>query len=79
MIERFPDLLQKFQAVYEESNLVQVAKVLRPLTLGLILDFFHSRTNALLYEYSSPMDMYKHLASLRSRDDENSENRVRNP
>lgn len=66
VIERFPDLVQRFQAVYEESILVQVAKVLRPLTLGIILAICHSRTNALLYGYSAPMDVYKHLAGLRN-------------
>ncbi|GLJ37297.1 hypothetical protein SUGI_0756550 [Cryptomeria japonica] len=64
VIERFPDLVHRFQRVHEESLAFVVAKILRPLVLGFILAVFHSRTNALLYGYSAPVEVYKHLASL---------------
>ncbi|KAH9309168.1 hypothetical protein KI387_037079, partial [Taxus chinensis] len=66
VIERLPDLVQRFQTVHEESLAFTVAKFLRPLLLGFILAICHSRTNALLYGYSSPVEVYKHLAGLRN-------------
>lgn len=41
--------------------LKQVAKLVRPLVLGLILCASHSRTFSLLNGYSAPLQIYRHL------------------
>lgn len=43
------------------DRLKQVAKILRPVFLGLILCASHSRTFSLLHGYSGPLVIYKHL------------------
>lgn len=40
---------------------MQIAKVLRPLVLGLILWASHARTFSLINGYSAPLMIYKHL------------------
>uniref|UniRef100_A0A0D6R9T7 Mannosyltransferase n=1 Tax=Araucaria cunninghamii TaxID=56994 RepID=A0A0D6R9T7_ARACU len=64
VLERFPDLVHKFETVHEESLSFVIAKIVRPLLLGFILAVCHSRTNALLYGYSAPMEVYKHMGGL---------------
>ncbi|KAK8956345.1 Dol-P-Man:Man(6)GlcNAc(2)-PP-Dol alpha-1,2-mannosyltransferase [Platanthera guangdongensis] len=60
VIDSFPDLFRdRFSS--EESFLVKVAKVLRPIFLGLILSLSHSRTFSVLHGYSGPSVIYKHL------------------
>lgn len=39
----------------------QVAKILRPVVLGIILCLSHGRTFSLIHGYSAPMEIYKHL------------------
>ncbi|KAK8936030.1 Dol-P-Man:Man(6)GlcNAc(2)-PP-Dol alpha-1,2-mannosyltransferase [Platanthera zijinensis] len=60
VIDSFPDLFRdRFSS--EESFLVKVAKVFRPIFLGLILSLSHSRTFSVLHGYSGPSVIYKHL------------------
>ncbi|PKU82316.1 dol-P-Man:Man(6)GlcNAc(2)-PP-Dol alpha-1,2-mannosyltransferase [Dendrobium catenatum] len=60
VIDIFPDIFRdRFST--EESFMVKVAKVLRPVFLGLILCASHSRTFSLLHGYSGPLVIYKHL------------------
>lgn len=60
VIDSFPDFFRdKFST--QESFMVKVAKVLRPIFLGLILSVSHSRTFSLLHGYSGPLVVYKHL------------------
>lgn len=40
---------------------MQVAKVLRPVILGLILYASHARTFSLTHGYSAPLEVYKIL------------------
>lgn len=40
---------------------MQIAKILRPLALGLILCASHARTFSLINGYSAPIEIYKHL------------------
>ncbi|MQL98600.1 hypothetical protein Taro_031312 [Colocasia esculenta] len=60
VIESFPDLFCNKYAV-EDSTIVWIAKVLRPVILSLILCASHSRTFSLLHGYSAPLEIYKHL------------------
>ncbi|PKA51648.1 Dol-P-Man:Man(6)GlcNAc(2)-PP-Dol alpha-1,2-mannosyltransferase [Apostasia shenzhenica] len=60
VIDTFPDIFRDRFSI-EESFLVKVAKVLRPVFLGLILSASHSRTFSLLHGYSAPLVIYKHL------------------
>lgn len=49
---------------FHDQNLImsmQIAKVLRPLVLGLILWASHARTFSLINGYSAPLVIYKHL------------------
>ncbi|XP_020593452.1 dol-P-Man:Man(6)GlcNAc(2)-PP-Dol alpha-1,2-mannosyltransferase [Phalaenopsis equestris] len=60
VIDSFPDIFRD-RFSNEESLTVKVAKVLRPVFLGLILCASHSRTFSLLHGYSGPLVIYKHL------------------
>ncbi|KAH7652889.1 alpha-1,2-mannosyltransferase protein [Dioscorea alata] len=60
VIESFPDLFRDKYAI-DDSIIVKIAKVFRPIILGLILCVSHSRTFSLLHGYSAPMEIYKHL------------------
>lgn len=61
VMESFPDI---FRDKYDPSRnymLVQAAKYVRPMVLGLILCASHSRTFSLINGYSAPLEIYKHL------------------
>ncbi|RZC89683.1 hypothetical protein C5167_036295 [Papaver somniferum] len=61
VIESFPDLFRnKYDPEYR-SVLVMIAKVLRPIALGVILCASHGRTFSLIHGYSAPLEIYKHL------------------
>ncbi|XP_065033015.1 dol-P-Man:Man(6)GlcNAc(2)-PP-Dol alpha-1,2-mannosyltransferase-like [Musa acuminata AAA Group] len=60
VIDSFPDLFRDKYAV-EDTLIVQIAKGLRPIFLGLILCASHSRTFSILNGYSAPLEIYKHL------------------
>lgn len=40
---------------------VQIAKIIRPVVLGLILCASHARTFSLIHGYSAPLEIYKLL------------------
>ncbi|KAG6546793.1 hypothetical protein Mapa_011739 [Marchantia paleacea] len=65
-IETIPELLPKprFYPPNEEPPIVLVGKVLRPLTLAIILVLSYSRTTSLLYGYSAPMQIYRQLPTI---------------
>lgn len=62
VIECFPDFFRDRYNPYDNSLLVVIAKVLRPLVLGLILCASHARTFSLISGYSAPLEVYKVLA-----------------
>ncbi|KAG6607914.1 Dol-P-Man:Man(6)GlcNAc(2)-PP-Dol alpha-1,2-mannosyltransferase, partial [Cucurbita argyrosperma subsp. sororia] len=62
VIECFPDFFRDRYNPYDNSLLVVIAKVLRPLALGLILCASHARTFSLIHGYSAPLEVYKVLA-----------------
>ncbi|KAA0066769.1 hypothetical protein IC582_015681 [Cucumis melo] len=62
VIECFPDFFRDRYNPYDNSVLVVIAKVLRPLVLGLILCASHARTFSLINGYSAPLEVYKVLA-----------------
>lgn len=61
VIESFPDLFRDNYDPTNKSVIVLIAKILRPLVLGLILCASHSRTFSLINGYSAPLEVYKHL------------------
>ncbi|KAK7257160.1 hypothetical protein RIF29_30931 [Crotalaria pallida] len=61
VMESFPDLFRDKYDSYSNSIAVKVAKVLRPVVLGLILCASHARTFSLINGYSAPMEVYKIL------------------
>lgn len=61
VIESFPDLFRDKYNPNGSSTLVKIAKILRPLALGLILCVSHARTFSLINGYSAPIEIYKHL------------------
>lgn len=61
VIESFPDLFRDKYNPNGTSTLVKIAKILRPLALGLILCVSHARTFSLINGYSAPIEIYKHL------------------
>ncbi|PIA42223.1 hypothetical protein AQUCO_02100239v1 [Aquilegia coerulea] len=61
VIESFPDLFRDKYAPNEKSLTVMIAKILRPMVLGLILCASHSRTFSLINGYSAPLEIYKHF------------------
>jgi len=52
---------------------MQVAKVMRPVALSLILYASHARTFSLIHGYSAPLEVYK---ILEHHDAENSESNI---
>ncbi|KAG6591917.1 Dol-P-Man:Man(6)GlcNAc(2)-PP-Dol alpha-1,2-mannosyltransferase, partial [Cucurbita argyrosperma subsp. sororia] len=62
VIECFPDFFRDKYNPHDNSVLVVIAKVLRPLALGLILCASHARTFSLINGYSAPLEVYKVLA-----------------
>ncbi|KGN55070.1 dol-P-Man:Man(6)GlcNAc(2)-PP-Dol alpha-1,2-mannosyltransferase [Cucumis sativus] len=62
VIECFPDFFRDRYNPYDNSVLVMIAKVLRPLVLGLILCASHARTFSLINGYAAPLEVYKVLA-----------------
>lgn len=50
-----------WSAHFCSSCLKQIAKVLRPVVLGIILCASHGRTFSLIHGYSAPLEIYKHL------------------
>ncbi|XP_047332562.1 dol-P-Man:Man(6)GlcNAc(2)-PP-Dol alpha-1,2-mannosyltransferase [Impatiens glandulifera] len=61
VIESFPDLFRDKFNQNDASLLVTIAKLVRPLALGIILWASHSRTFSIIHGYSAPMEIYKHL------------------
>ncbi|KAM3396015.1 dol-P-Man:Man(6)GlcNAc(2)-PP-Dol alpha-1,2-mannosyltransferase [Capsicum galapagoense] len=61
VIESFPDLFRDKYNPNGTSVLVMIAKILRPIVLGLILCASHARTFSLINGYSAPIEIYKHL------------------
>ncbi|XVE63394.1 hypothetical protein DITRI_Ditri07aG0016900 [Diplodiscus trichospermus] len=61
VIESFPDLFRDKYNPYDNSIIVMIAKVLRPVVLSLILCASHSRTFSLINGYAAPMEVYKIL------------------
>ncbi|XP_057457385.1 dol-P-Man:Man(6)GlcNAc(2)-PP-Dol alpha-1,2-mannosyltransferase [Lotus japonicus] len=61
VIESFPDLFRDKYNPHDNSIIVTVAKVMRPVVLGLILVASHARTFSLINGYSAPLEVYKIL------------------
>ncbi|KAF3442419.1 hypothetical protein FNV43_RR16335 [Rhamnella rubrinervis] len=61
VIDSFPDLFRDRYNSNDNSLLVVIAKVLRPVVLGLILCASHARTFSLIHGYSAPLEIYKLL------------------
>ncbi|KAF7836649.1 dol-P-Man:Man(6)GlcNAc(2)-PP-Dol alpha-1,2-mannosyltransferase [Senna tora] len=61
VIESFPDLFRDKHNPFDNSIIVKIAKVLRPVVLGLILCASHARTFSLINGYSAPLEVYKIL------------------
>ncbi|KAK6229322.1 hypothetical protein SCA6_018273 [Theobroma cacao] len=61
VIESLPDLFRDKYNPYDNSIIVMIAKILRPVALSLILCASHSRTFSLINGYAAPMEVYKIL------------------
>ncbi|CAI0438142.1 unnamed protein product [Linum tenue] len=61
VIESFPDLVRDKHNLNDNSIIVVIAKVIRPLVLSLILCASHARTFSLINGYAAPMEVYKIL------------------
>ncbi|KAH6795756.1 hypothetical protein C2S51_036742 [Perilla frutescens var. frutescens] len=61
VIESLPDIFRDKYNPNDASLLVEIAKYVRPLVLGLILCASHSRTFSLIHGYSAPLEIYKHF------------------
>ncbi|CAI0377149.1 unnamed protein product [Linum tenue] len=61
VIESFPDLVRDKHNPNDNSIIVVIAKVIRPLVLSLILCASHARTFSLINGYAAPMEVYKVL------------------
>ncbi|XP_030480912.2 dol-P-Man:Man(6)GlcNAc(2)-PP-Dol alpha-1,2-mannosyltransferase [Cannabis sativa] len=61
VIESFPDFFRDKYDPHRNSLLVMIAKLLRPVVLGLILCASHARTFSLINGYSAPLEIYKLL------------------
>ncbi|XP_062096845.1 dol-P-Man:Man(6)GlcNAc(2)-PP-Dol alpha-1,2-mannosyltransferase [Humulus lupulus] len=61
VIESFPDFFRDKYDPNRNSILVMIAKLLRPVVLGLILCASHARTFSLINGYSAPLEIYKLL------------------
>ncbi|EEF38954.1 dol-P-Man:Man(6)GlcNAc(2)-PP-Dol alpha-1,2-mannosyltransferase [Ricinus communis] len=61
VIESFPDLFRDRYSSYDNSLIVMIAKLLRPVVLSLILCASHARTFSLINGYGAPIEVYKIL------------------
>ncbi|PON98439.1 GPI mannosyltransferase [Trema orientale] len=61
VIESFPDFFRDKYDPNRNYLLVTIAKILRPIVLGLILYASHARTFSLINGYSAPLEIYKLL------------------
>lgn len=61
VIESFPDVFRSKYNPQDNSTLVMIAKILRPVILSLILCASHARTFSLINGYSAPLEIYKIL------------------
>ncbi|XVF04354.1 hypothetical protein REPUB_Repub05bG0075400 [Reevesia pubescens] len=61
VIESFPDLFRDKYNPYDNSIIVMIAKILRPVALSLILCASHARTFSLINGYAAPLEVYKIL------------------
>ncbi|KAK9937864.1 hypothetical protein M0R45_014631 [Rubus argutus] len=61
VIESFPDIFRSKYNPQDNSTLVMIAKILRPVFLSLILCASHARTFSLINGYSAPLEIYKIL------------------
>ncbi|XP_038685122.1 dol-P-Man:Man(6)GlcNAc(2)-PP-Dol alpha-1,2-mannosyltransferase-like [Tripterygium wilfordii] len=61
VIDSFPDLFRDKHNPYDNSWIVMTAKILRPVTLSLILCASHARTFSLINGYAAPLEVYKIL------------------
>ncbi|PON33003.1 GPI mannosyltransferase [Parasponia andersonii] len=61
VIESFPDFFRDKYDPNRNYLLVMIAKILRPILLGLILYASHARTFSLINGYSAPLEIYKLL------------------
>lgn len=61
VIESFPDIFRDKYNPYDNSIIVMIAKILRPVALSLILCASHSRTFSLINGYAAPLEVYKIL------------------
>ncbi|OWM88598.1 dol-P-Man:Man(6)GlcNAc(2)-PP-Dol alpha-1,2-mannosyltransferase [Punica granatum] len=61
VIESFPDFFRDKSDPNDQSLLVLMAKIFRPIVLGLILCASHARTFSLINGYGAPIEAYKIL------------------
>ncbi|XVF78799.1 hypothetical protein PTKIN_Ptkin14bG0166100 [Pterospermum kingtungense] len=61
VIESFPDIFRDKYNPYDNSIIVMIAKILRPVALSLILCASHARTFSLINGYAAPLEVYKIL------------------
>ncbi|KAF3791813.1 Dol-P-ManMan(6)GlcNAc(2)-PP-Dol alpha-1-2-mannosyltransferase [Nymphaea thermarum] len=61
VIDSFPDFFRDKYMPNDDSVSILMAKILRPVVLGLILCASHGRTFSLINGYSAPLTIYKHL------------------
>ncbi|KAH7512647.1 hypothetical protein FEM48_Zijuj12G0113100 [Ziziphus jujuba var. spinosa] len=61
VIESFPDIFRDKYNPHDNSLMVMIAKIIRPVVLGLILCASHARTFSLIHGYSAPLEIYKLL------------------
>ncbi|KAL0001434.1 hypothetical protein SO802_015215 [Lithocarpus litseifolius] len=61
VIDSFPDLFRDKYNPTDNSLIVTMAKLLRPVVLSLILCTSHARTFSLIHGYSAPLEVYKLL------------------
>ncbi|GAB4846564.1 mannosyltransferase [Ancistrocladus abbreviatus] len=60
-LESIPDFFQDKYNPNDNSLLVMLGKIVRPVVLGILLCTSHSRTFSLIHGYSAPLEIYKHL------------------
>ncbi|CAN6443772.1 unnamed protein product [Victoria cruziana] len=61
VIDSFPDFFRDKYMPNDDSVSILMAKIIRPVVLGLILCASHGRTFSLVNGYSAPLTIYKHL------------------
>ncbi|XVE50094.1 hypothetical protein DITRI_Ditri01bG0133700 [Diplodiscus trichospermus] len=61
VIESFPDIFRGKYNPYDNSIIIMIAKILRPVALSLILCASHARTFSLINGYAAPLEVYKIL------------------